>query len=193
MLTCNFSRRGFSLLEMAIVLGVVGVIIAGVWTLAATAREKSQLSQANQQINLLLRNTRDYYAARALPSAAVVAATFTGTLRSVSVFPETMCSPACVSGALTVRHAFGAEATVAIPSLTAPINQIGVVLSALTKAQCVGLGSSLTTQSQALGLTQFKVGATTHTSFPVSPTTLNTTCASATSNSVELRFLIRSN
>ncbi len=40
------SRQGFSLVEAAIVLGVVGLVIGGIWTAASTVRQNMQINKA---------------------------------------------------------------------------------------------------------------------------------------------------
>ena len=49
-------RRGYTLTEVAIVLGVIGVVIAAIWTAAAVVNEKTRLSQALNQTNIVAQN-----------------------------------------------------------------------------------------------------------------------------------------
>jgi len=48
--------RGFTLTEIAIVLGVIGLIVGGVWFVAGMVRENARISQAVNQMNLVGQN-----------------------------------------------------------------------------------------------------------------------------------------
>jgi len=52
----NGGRKGFTLTEMAIVLGVIAVIIAGVWSAAAVVTDRSHLSNAQNEFNIITQN-----------------------------------------------------------------------------------------------------------------------------------------
>lgn len=60
-----FFRRGFSLVEFAIVLGVGGVILAGLWYAADNAYENMRRQQMFDQVQTVVKNIRDYYAGQA--------------------------------------------------------------------------------------------------------------------------------
>jgi type II secretory pathway pseudopilin PulG len=49
-------RAGFSLVEMAIVMGVIGAIIGAIWFPASMVREKARVSTAVDQLNLVAQN-----------------------------------------------------------------------------------------------------------------------------------------
>ena len=57
----KFKRRGFSLVELAIVLGVVGTVIGGVWGAAGVARQSSRLEQASENVSLSINAVRSVY------------------------------------------------------------------------------------------------------------------------------------
>lgn len=59
------SRRGFSLVEMAIVLGVLGVILGSLWGVVGLVRKNMKRDQAFNQIFLVVQNVRDFYLGRA--------------------------------------------------------------------------------------------------------------------------------
>ncbi len=52
---------GFTLTEIAIVLGVIGLIIGGVWTAAASLYQAKKTNQAVQQATQILNNYRSLY------------------------------------------------------------------------------------------------------------------------------------
>lgn len=47
---CRKKRRGFNLIEAAIVLGVVGLVVAGVWVAAAAISERREINNAKEFI-----------------------------------------------------------------------------------------------------------------------------------------------
>jgi len=53
-------RRGYTLTEVAIVLGVIGVVIAAIWTAATVVNEKTRLSQALNQANIIAQNMTSF-------------------------------------------------------------------------------------------------------------------------------------
>jgi type II secretory pathway pseudopilin PulG len=54
-------RRGFTLTEMAIVFGVIGMVMSGIWVAADHARETSRTSRAVNQITSILSGYRTLY------------------------------------------------------------------------------------------------------------------------------------
>ncbi len=54
-------QRGFSLVEAAIVLGVVGLVIGGIWAAAATMRFNQKMNQEVQGIAFFISQTRSLY------------------------------------------------------------------------------------------------------------------------------------
>ena len=54
-------KRGFNLVEAAIVLGVVGLVIGGIWVAAASVQENLRLSRAQRDILSIISNLRGLY------------------------------------------------------------------------------------------------------------------------------------
>jgi prepilin-type N-terminal cleavage/methylation domain-containing protein len=184
-------RRGFSMVELSIALGIIGVVVSGIWVVASNTQQNMMASRLEQQTMILVKNVRDYYATRTLPAAQIVAATLTSTLRTASVFPEEMCPANCVSGGVTtVYNAYGGTATVAIPNETAPINHMEIAYADVTEKGCIETAMRLSARSSELGLYSYKVGAAAAiTSFPISLATADSNCAA--SNTLTITFNIR--
>lgn len=53
-----YSRRAFSLIESAIVLGVVGLVIGGIWVAAAAVSENMKVSKTVAALMTIMENTR---------------------------------------------------------------------------------------------------------------------------------------
>jgi len=66
-------QRGFTLVELAIVLGVVAVITAAIWNYAASAKQTAKIEQAAEEVSLLVDGTRAAYASAASIRGGTVA------------------------------------------------------------------------------------------------------------------------
>lgn len=192
-------RNGFSLVETAIVIGLVGIIVGGT-AIAMTAVRNAQLAeQSLQQIYSFVDNFRNYYAARALPSCSIAettAATYTTTLRQRSVFPESMCSASCVAaGSATVRNPYGGAVTVEAVLSGSNCDRILLNLTEMGKKGCARLLMDLSDRYTQTGLLRTRVnsGSTrlSTVDFPLSVQTANNDCSSDTSNTMDLYFSIR--
>lgn len=64
----NKKRSGFSLTEFAIVLGVIGVIISGLWSVVSIVRENMKRTQMKEQMFVAVNGVRDFYLTRACAS-----------------------------------------------------------------------------------------------------------------------------
>lgn len=60
-MTRHKNKRGFNLIEAAIVLGVVGLVVAGIWKATGPIREKQQINQTVNVIIGIVSNTRWFF------------------------------------------------------------------------------------------------------------------------------------
>jgi prepilin-type N-terminal cleavage/methylation domain-containing protein len=56
---CRYS--GFTLTELAIVLGIIGVILGGIWSAQSAVRQSQKIDKSHQQILTLVQNIRSLY------------------------------------------------------------------------------------------------------------------------------------
>lgn len=175
-------KKGFSLLEAAIVVGVVGLVIGGIWGVVSSVRASMQSNQLHQQTLNLVSSIRDYYANRPLPS---VAGSITDTLGMKGRFPEEMCPANCVSDLSnglprTIRNAYGGAATVVIPNPAYP-NQFYINYTSVTQKGCMELGMKLSARAPEIGLVSLvlAVSGVARTTFPIPLATIKSDCTPA--------------
>jgi len=89
------SRRGFTLAEMAIVLGVIGLILGAIWVAAAAVYANMRIEKAQQQILAIVQNIRALYPLSSAFGAAAACGVncpqeVTAELASAGVFPRDM-------------------------------------------------------------------------------------------------------
>jgi prepilin-type N-terminal cleavage/methylation domain-containing protein len=92
-------RRGFSLAELIIVLGVIGVVLAGVWVLSSQAMENTRRNQMMRQIQAVVDNVRALYSGQAAVSGTYD--TLTSQLVTENTIPRDRVRPAgsgCTNG-----------------------------------------------------------------------------------------------
>ena len=58
---CLRMKKGFSLIESAIVLGIVGLVIGGIWVATATIRENMLINKTVQGTGIIANNIRGLY------------------------------------------------------------------------------------------------------------------------------------
>ncbi len=188
-------KNGFSLLEAAVVLGVVGLVIGGIWGVASSVRASMQSNHLHQQTLNLVSSIRDYYANRPLPAAA---GAITNTIGGKGRLPEEMCPADCVTtlssgGPYTVYNAYGGTTTVTIPAPATHSNQFYVTYASVGKKGCMELGMKLSARAPEIGLVSFS-GSITRTTFPIPLATLQSDCTSNSSGglvTVVVYFKIR--
>ena len=192
------ARRGVSLIEASVVLGVAGSIIGGLWMVMASVRENSRATTLVQQTILTVKGVRDYYAGLALPTGVAgetTAATYTATLRAASVFPEDMCPANCVSGTVTnIYNVYGGTTLVNIVN-SSPYTNFNIAHSSLSLRCCMQAIMNLGAKSAEMGLVSVTVNSgTTYSAFPVDPDTVKSVCTPvdpATTVTLNLVFKVR--
>lgn len=59
----RYTERAFTLTEIAIMLSVVGLVLAGLWAAGSTVWKNYQADKALQQVTTVVQNIREYYSA----------------------------------------------------------------------------------------------------------------------------------
>lgn len=178
------AKRGFNLIEAAIVLGVVGLVIGGIWVAAAAVQQNLRNSDASKALIQIIQNTRNLYYGQA-PTAT---ATITTDLIAANAIPTDF-----VTNSTTTRNPW--NGTVAVRIAGASYDKIEIDYTAVPKDSCIQLTSRNTNITSGIGLTQMVIDATTGgtdttvTSFPYLPTAASTNCG--TTNTITWQFGLR--
>jgi len=91
------TRRGFTLIEMAIVATIIGTIVFSVFAAASAVRYRNQVNQGLAEISIIVSNMRSLYAGQNISTAAnantITFAKATPTLVQQMIFPAEMLTP----------------------------------------------------------------------------------------------------
>ncbi|HEU0117105.1 MAG TPA: type II secretion system protein [Alphaproteobacteria bacterium] len=196
-------RRGFTMVEIAIVLGVVGLIIGAIFTASSHVRYKMQVNDASNELSQISINIRNYYSGRqtsyaALNGARALNATpsaadftyYTGLFNAATanIFPSEMIAGGFVNNQWSQVAANTAQAALA-GSAGNPVQYV-IEYNNLAQGPCTDLvvGNSLADRTTALVKVVVTGSAATTfsgTSLPVSPIPAGTACNAASTNIVD--------
>ncbi len=183
-------RRGFNLIEAAIVLAIVGLVVGGIWIAAASVYENMRETKGHQQLLQIVQGVRNLYAgsntSAGLNTAAMIAA---------RVIPADM-----IVDATNATTAWGGATTLSVDAGTS-VNEFTVSMTGIPGAACI----ELATRARNLGADVGLVGITAGTGAEIvlagladqaaidaafSPAAIATDCGTATAD-VVWRFFIR--
>jgi prepilin-type N-terminal cleavage/methylation domain-containing protein len=109
-LTARSKQRGFTLVEMTIVLGIIGIVVAAIWIAAGPVFLNNQVNQATQEMQTVVENMLPLYQGRAWPPAVVAGCPdITGNAISAGAIPSSN-----VTGACTASQVWGGAGTFTI-------------------------------------------------------------------------------
>lgn len=188
-------QAGLTLVEASIVLAIVSVIIAAVWTVSSVVYENARQYQANRQMQATVQNIRQLYARI---NAVTTATDVTCTLDAQAAFPiemrVTQGTP-CSSGTAKLNHPWASrvDGSVAVvnklPTASTP-SGFTVRFTNLPRKACIGLATKLT-GGDITNLFAVRINGASVTP-PVTIVTSTSSCnAPGDTNSIEWDFDIR--
>ncbi len=87
-------QAAFTLTEIVIVLGVVGIVLGAIFVAASSARKHVYTNQATDELNMIANNLRNFYSSQAAGNVATSAwAAATPNMIQSGIFPAEMLSP----------------------------------------------------------------------------------------------------
>lgn len=177
-------KRGFNLIEIAIVLAVIGLVIGGIYVAASSVTDNQRKQKAQAQLLTIVQNMRSAYAnqiwSTTAPTAAVL---YNARIMPADVVPDSTSAPTAFTGA------FGAV------SITAPsTTDFGVAMAGVPKGACIDLISKnfgTVQQASQIGLTTITVGGTAvNNTSGYTPAAASTSCSGST-NTIVFQFSVR--
>ena len=175
----NRRRKGFNLVEAAIVLGVIGLVIGGIWVAAAAVQSNLRKSDASKGLIQIVQNVRNLYYGQS-PSAT---ADITTQLINANAIPGNF-----ISGT-SALNPWNGDITVSIATGASTADSIDVAFEGMPRDACIELTSRNTNISTGVGLSRLSIGSTNVTAFPYLPTQAASDCAAT--NTVTWRFGLR--
>ncbi len=182
------SFAGFSLIEVAIVLGVVAIILGGLWNLLGSVQENYRQDQTVSQVAQVVSNMRDFY-----KSKSAVDALGSDALTSYLIERNVILSEMIRKRTSPYRagHLWDGtiNATFKISRGSDPSSFFVIEFSGLSQKTCTGLASKLTGDGGPEGLLSAQINGYSR-SIPISPENTIGFCGSAV-NSVALTYRLR--
>ncbi|MFA6280675.1 MAG: type 4 pilus major pilin [Bdellovibrionales bacterium] len=86
-LSCQNRRQAFTLTEAAIVLGVVGIVMAAIWGAASSVASNKNINKAVEDQAMIVQNMRSLYKSRPMKTGT---ANFTELMMKAEIFPPSM-------------------------------------------------------------------------------------------------------
>jgi hypothetical protein len=142
------SNAGFNLIEAAIVLGIVGLIVGGIWAAAGSAYENMRLQNASKSLLSLVQGVRSAFA----NSPSGVVDVNVGTLANMGVIPSDMLS--VVNGTPTIIHQWSGTVTTDAPdaSTTGGVPAFTLIYNAVKLDSCNNLATRVANTARGSGL-----------------------------------------
>jgi prepilin-type N-terminal cleavage/methylation domain-containing protein len=145
-------KRGFTLTEIAIVLGIIGLILGAIWSAAASVYNNQRIAHANTDILQMAQGIRGLYASSS-STGYTAAVLITGALQTAGVTPSDLGIPA--SNLLNGPFPGGSTAVIS----TSDGNGFVIAMSGIPQAGCIALLTAVGGASRDPGL--FNVDAVT--------------------------------
>lgn len=174
-------KRGFTLTEAAIVLGIVGLILGAIWVAAAAVYSNMRVSTANTQLMKIVQNVRTLYASSSTMDAATMP-----VLVNAGIFPGDT-NP---SGS-TARNGWGGLITVAQATASVAGDAFYVSFAGVPKDACINMATANSGQGRDAGLIGVSLGTYANsTTLPFNATAASALCT-GTSNTLVFTFRLK--
>lgn len=131
----NRRRRGVTLMELVVVLGVIGVVMGAIWWSAAKTRESQRQNDAVAELNTIAQNIATLMAGRTFSQA--VNTDITASLISAEAIPSSYINAVT---ATAVDHPWRASSvTVTVRTTTVAKDTYRITFSQVSRGGCIAL------------------------------------------------------
>jgi prepilin-type N-terminal cleavage/methylation domain-containing protein len=191
-------KRGFTLTEIAIVLGIIGLILGAIWVAAAAVYNNLRVSKATTELLTIAQGARALYATSSTTGDAA-GVDETNVWIKGGIFPADTINGATANGPWNSSTITADSETI---NASTPGDGFGIQFSGVPQSACIALlvgntgsgrdnGLWNATASAAAVAAGTAYGTATATAFPITPTTALASCKSATSNAVQFVFKLK--
>ncbi|HEU0117110.1 MAG TPA: type II secretion system protein [Alphaproteobacteria bacterium] len=195
------AQRGFTLTEIAIVLGIIGLILGAIWVAASAVYNNLRVSKATTELLQTAQAIRALYAT-ATTTGDAAGTDETQNYCKASVFPSDMVTNPCAAVAPFATDPWGGSVMATSQTVTNAGDAFGIEFSTVPQGACISLLTSNTGAGRDAGLwyanaTAAAVGAAAFgaaaSTFPITATTAATACAvtGTAGNFVQFKFKLR--
>ncbi len=184
------NSQGYNLIEAAIVLGVAGLIVAGIFSAWGAVSSQNRMRRAQDQIMVIVNQIRSTYGNRSQMDNTTDGLAFTNALVNAGLLPDSWISNT-TSNAL--GNPYGGTIVVtpdSMPSSTMK-DSMNITLSQVSQKDCYKLASNMVGAARNQGL--YKIDSATISTTSTFAQVKNSVCTNATSpNSLRLFFSLKS-
>lgn len=177
-------NRGFNLIEISVVLGIVGLVVAGTFAAWGSMSTQTKIKKSMEQATVISNGIRNSYASQSSMEAA-----------------NTDLTPAVINGSIApaswltngnITNAWGGNVTVAVGATS---SQFAITFSGIPGSlytECVGFANAAWNAMHNNGMVSIQGNGNTKNSAAVNVGTLCATGATATTNLV-LTYNLKTN
>ena len=175
------NQLGFNLIEAALVLGIVGLVIGGIFAAWGNVESQQRIRRAADMTTTIVQQIRTTYAARTTFDATDTAsgATFTAALIAANLIPVEYLS------GTNLMNPWGGT-TLITPNTTG----MNVSYSTVKKADCLKLANNMLNTGKTQGLTSINGQAVTSTTLF---TSISSSICTTDPSALNLFFLLKTN
>jgi len=191
-------EKGFTLTEIAIVLGIIGLILGAIWVAASGVYNNQKVGKANTEILTIAQGIRSLYSTSSTTGDSA-GASENGTFFAAGIFPNDMGS-----SSTTLVDPWGGSITVTTQTFSTAGDAFGIEFTSVSQAGCIGLLTQIGGQNHEPGLiyanataTASAKGATswstgTSLTLPITASGAAAACAAGTNaNAVQFAFKLK--
>ena len=156
------SKRGFTLTEIAIVLGIIGLILGAIWVAASAVYNNLRVSKATTELLQIAQAVRSMYATSSTVDAtADMTYSATGTHAvgagttyiQASIFPSDMVSPVgSPVTSYTIQDPWSGDADIVSAKATVASDSFAVDFDKVPQSACINMLTSSTGTGRDLSL-----------------------------------------
>ncbi|MFY9288872.1 MAG: type 4 pilus major pilin [Alphaproteobacteria bacterium] len=206
---------GFTLTEIAIVLGIIGLILGAIWLAASSVYNNLRVSRAEAELLQISQAVRSMYATAptvdaganmiTLPFTSVITGAQT-TYAQSNIFPSDMVTITNPGGAIayTITNPWGGSVNIIATLASTPNDSFAISFDGVPRHTCIGLLTVMTGSSRdpymhavqtgtsgTLTIAPGATGSILHTTFPLTPTTANTACVTNANVNIAFQFRLK--